>query len=99
MVIFMDEQLKSLKNPTRILTILMFLAVIITSIGAEALSQALPFVPEATITVIVGVCAWAVSQYGTEARVVRAEDIKEQKIISGIDTDIETTDEVDYDGI
>lgn len=95
----MDEQLKSLKNPTRILTILMFLAVIITSIGAEALSQALPFIPEATITVIVGVCAWAVSQYGTEARVVRAEDIKEQKIISNTNTDIEGTNEVDYDGI
>ena len=95
----MDEELKSLKNPTRILSILMFLAVIITAIGAESLSQALPFVPEATITVIVGVCAWAVSQYGTEARVVRAEDIKEQKIISNTNTDIEGTNEVGYDGI
>ena len=51
----MEEELKSLKNPTRILSILMFLAVIITSIGVESLSQALPFIPEATITVIVGV--------------------------------------------
>lgn len=95
----MEEELKSLKNPTRILSILMFLAIIITSIGVESLSQALPFIPEATITVIVGICAWAVNQYGTEARIVRAEDIKEQEIISDIGNSTEDTIEVDTDGV
>lgn len=95
----MDEELKSLKNPTRILSILMFLAVIVTAVGAESLGQAFPFVPEATITTIVGICAWAVNQYGTEARIVRAEDLKEQKIISSIDNDIEDTIEVDNNGV
>lgn len=99
LVIIMEEELKSLKNPTRILSILMFLAIIITSIGVESLSQALPFIPEATITVIVGICAWAVNQYGTEARIVRAEDIKEQEIISDIGNSTEDTIEVDTDGV
>lgn len=95
----MSEELKSLKNPTRILTVLMFLAVIITSIGAEALGQALPFVPQAIITGVVGACAWAVTQYGTESRVVRAEDIKEQEIVRDIESDIEFEDEVGEDGV
>lgn len=95
----MSEELKSLKNPTRILSILMFAAVIIVSIGAEALGQALPFVPEAIITGIVGACAWAVNQYGTESRIVRAEDIKEQEVIADIESDMDFEDEVDYDGI
>ena len=71
-------ELKSLKNPTRILTILMFLAVIITSIGEEALGQALPFLPSVVITGIVGASAWAVTQYGTERRVVRAEELRDE---------------------
>ena len=68
-------ELKSLKNPTRILSILMFIAVIITSIGADALGEALPFVPHAMLVGFVGACAWAVNQYGTESRIVR-EDIQ-----------------------
>lgn len=95
----MDETLKSLKNPTRILSILMFLAVIIVSIGAESLGQALPFVPQALLTGIVGACAWAINQYGTEARIVRAEDIKEQEIISNIDNSTEDTVKVDEYGV
>ena len=93
----MSDELKSLKNPTRILTILMFLAVFVTSVGAEALGTALPFVPQVVITGIVGVSAYAVTQYGTERRVVRAEDIKEQEIISDIEDNFST--ETDGNGI
>ena len=95
----MVEELKSLKNPTRILTILMFLAVMITSIGAEALGQALPFVPQAIITGIVGVSAYAVTQYGTERRIVRAEALKEQEVIADFEDGFEIETEFDEDGI
>lgn len=74
----MDE-LKSLKNPTRILTILMFLAMFIYSIGAEGLAQLLPGVPFVIITGIVSVATYAVTQYGTERRIVRAEELKDQE--------------------
>lgn len=90
-VIFMTE-LKSLKNPTRILSILMFFAVFIVAIGPEALGQALPFIPQATIVGIVTACGWAVNQYGTESRVVRAEDIKEDEFA-------ESELQVDEDGV
>ena len=79
------SELKSLKNPTRILTLLMFVAVFITSVGAEALGSALPFVPEVIITGIVGACAWLVTQYGTELRIERAEELKEQEVIENFE--------------
>lgn len=72
-------ELKSLKNPTRILTILMFLAFIVYSIGAQELARILPFIPEAGITVIVGVATYLVTQYGTEARIKRAEALKDEE--------------------
>ena len=72
-------ELKSLKNPTRILTALMFIAFIIYSIGMDGLRQALPFVPEVGLTVIFGAATWAITQYGTEKRVVRAEELKEDE--------------------
>lgn len=78
-------ELKSLKNPQRILSVLMFIAVFIVAIGPEALGQALPFVPQAFLVGIVSACAWAISQKGTENRVVRAEDLKENQIINNID--------------
>lgn len=95
----MSDELKSLKNPTRILTILMFIAIFITSIGADSLGSALPFVPQAIITGVVGVCAYAVTQYGTEKRVVRAEELKEQEIISDIEDNPNIEAEVDEDGV
>ena len=91
-------ELKSLKNPTRILSILMFIAVIITSIGADALGEALPFVPHAMLVGFVGACAWAVNQYGTESRIVRAEDLKEQEIMSDLDNNNESEYEPDKYG-
>lgn len=71
-------ELKSLKNPTRILTALMFIAFIIYSIGMEGLHQVLPFVPEVGITIIFGMATWAITQYGTEKRVVRAEELRDE---------------------
>ena len=72
------EELQSLKNPTRILTALMFIAFIIYTIGVDGLSQILPFASQTTLTIIVGVAAWAVTQYGTERRVVRAEELRDE---------------------
>lgn len=71
-------ELKSLKNPTRILTALMFIAFIIYSIGINGLTQALPFVPEFIITAIFGAAAFLVTQYGTERRVERAEELRDE---------------------
>ena len=71
------EELKSLKNPTRILTIIMFLAVFISSVGADGLSQLLPGVSPVALAGIVSVCAYIVAQYGTERRIVRAEELKD----------------------
>lgn len=73
------EELKSLKNPTRILTALMFLAVFIYSIGADGLSQLLPGVSPVFIAGVVSVATYAVTQYGTEKRIVRAEELKDQE--------------------
>lgn len=101
----MEEELKSLKNPTRILTILMFLAVFITAIGAEGLTQLLPGVSPVVVAGIVGVAGYAVTQYGTEKRIVRAEEMKDQEYqeefsdIVSVD-DIDDIDDIDeIDGI
>lgn len=75
----MREELKSLKNPTRILTILMFLAGFICYLGTNGLSQVLPGVSPAVITAIVTIATYAVTQYGTEKRIVRAEELKDQE--------------------
>lgn len=71
-------ELKSLKNPTRILTALMFIAFIIYSIGLNGLQQALPFVPEVIITAIFGAATFLITQYGTEKRVIRAEELRDE---------------------
>lgn len=71
-------ELQSLKNPTRILTALMFFAFIIYSMGTEGLSQALPGIPTWITTFLVGVATWAITQYGTERRVVRAEELRDE---------------------
>ena len=75
----MSEDLKSLKNPTRILTILMFLAVFVSSVGADGLAQLIPGASPVLLAGIVGVAAYAVAQYGTEKRIVRAEELKDQE--------------------
>lgn len=69
-------ELQSLKNPQRLTAILMFLAVFVTSVGPEALGQTLPFIPQVFLTGIVTACAWFISQYKVESRVVRAEERK-----------------------
>ena len=93
------SELKSLKNPTRILTLLMFIAVFITSVGVEGLEQVLPFIPQVIITGIVGACAWAITQYGTELRINRAEELKEREIISDYEDNFSIGTETDDDGI
>ena len=75
----MKEELKSLKNPTRILTILMFLAGFVYSIGAEGLTQILPGVPYFVVTAIVSFSTYVITQYGTERRIERAEALKDQE--------------------
>lgn len=80
-------EIQSLKNKQRLLAILMFLATLISALGSEQLAQLLPWASTATITLLVTGSAWLISQYGTEARVVRAEEKKEAEIISTMDTD------------
>ncbi len=87
-------ELKSLKNPTRILTALMFIAFIVYSIGMDGLSQALPFVPEVVITMIFGAATFLVTQYGTEKRVVRAEELRDEaNSIENLDEDIDPNED------
>lgn len=88
-------ELKSLKNPTRVLTIFMFVAMFIYSIGAEGLAQLLPGVPFVVITGIVSVATFAITQYGTEKRIVRAEELKDQEY----ENIIESNDEMIEDGV
>lgn len=91
-----SEELKSLKNPTRLLTIFMFLAVFISAIGAEGLSQLIPGIPPVVLAGIVGVAGYAVTQYGTEMRIVRAEELKDQEYET-VDSTVEE-DELIPDG-
>lgn len=83
----MNEEIKSLKNPTRVLTIVMFLAVFVSSVGADGLAQLLPGVPPVVLAGIVSVCAYAVAQYGTERRIVRAEELKDLEYEQAEDED------------
>lgn len=98
-------ELQSLKNPTRILTAVMFIAFIIYSIGMDGLSQALPFVPQVIITAIFGAATFLVTQYGTEKRVVRAEEMKDAEYAEvsteslDIDADNVDIDMDDVDGV
>lgn len=92
----MNENLQSLKNPTRILTILMFFAMFIYSTGVEGLTQILPGVPNSVITGLVTLATFAVTQYGTEKRIVRAEELKDQEYTSD---SIEASEELIEDGV
>ena len=71
-------ELKSLKNPTRILTALMFISFIIYTIGVDGLSQIIPFAPQTVLTIIFGAATYIVTQYGIEQRVIRAEELKDE---------------------
>lgn len=82
-------EIKSLKNPQRILTALMFLAFLVYTLGTEQLRQILPFASEATITVLVAAATFIVTQYGTERRVVRAEDKLESEILSSMEDELD----------
>lgn len=85
------SDLQSLKNPQRLSTVAMFLAVFISAIGPEALGQTLPFIPQVTLTGLVTACAWYIAQYnsrtGVESRVERAEELKAEEVISNLESD------------
>lgn len=89
----MQEELKSLKNPTRILTIFMFLAVFISSIGADGLAQLVPGLSPVACAGIVSTCAYIIAQYGTEKRIVRAEELKDQEYQEDIEDEDELIDD------
>lgn len=94
----MQEELKSLKNPTRILTIIMFAAVFVTSIGAEGLSQLIPGISPVVAAGIVAIAGYAVTQYGTEKRIVRAEELKDLEYTEEESDDLaDSSDEFDED--
>lgn len=78
-------EIQSLKTKQRILAILMFIATCITALGSKQLSQLLPWASTAVITILVTGSALLISQYGTEARVVRAEDIKEAEVLAAME--------------
>lgn len=78
-------EIQSLKSKQRILAILMFIATCITALGSEQLTQLLPWASTATITILVTGSAWLISQYGTEVRVVRAEDKKEAEVLAAME--------------
>ena len=75
-------ELKSLKTPTRILTAIMFISFIICSIGIDGLRDIMPFASQTTLMIIVGVATWFITQYGTEKRVARAEELIDNSYIS-----------------
>lgn len=85
-------ELKSLKTPTRILTAIMFISFIICSIGIDGLHEILPFASQTTLTIIVGAATWAITQYGTEKRVVRAEELIDDSY-SSEETNFDLVDE------
>ena len=87
------EELKSLKNPTRILTVFMFLAVFISAIGSDGLAKLIPGISPVISVGIVSVCAYIVAQYGTERRIVRAEELKDQEYQDGIEEYQDGTEE------
>lgn len=94
----MQEELKSLKNPTRLLTILMFLAVFISSIGADGLAKLVPGISPVVAAGTVSVAAYFIAQYGTERRIVRAEEIKDQEYNAEEEVLVDTINELIDDG-
>ena len=94
-------ELKSLKNPTRLLTVLMFVSFVIYTIGIDTLRQILPFVPETFLTVIMAAATYIVIQFGTEKRVVRAEELKDEEYLDSDTNSIldDVDSEIDEDGI
>ncbi len=88
-------ELQSLKNPTRLITVIAFIAFIIYNMGTEGLTQILPGVPQAYITAIFGAAAYAVTQYGTEKRVVRAEELKDEEFKNELDSESAEVEEDD----
>lgn len=90
----MTEELKSYKPYARLVTIISAIIIILAGLDASKVIELFPAYASQinTILVLAGLIAPAIAQ---EQRVVRAEDLKEQEVLS--DDDIECSD--DDDGI
>lgn len=90
----MTEELKSYKPYARLVTIISAIIIILAGLDASKVIELFPAYASQinTILVLAGLIAPAIAQ---EQRVVRAEDLKEQEVLS--DDDIEYSD--DDDGI
>lgn len=90
----MTEELKSYKPYARLVTIISAIIIILAGLDASKVIELFPAYATQinTILVLAGLIAPAIAQ---EQRVVRAEDLKEQEVLS--DADIEYSD--DDDGI
>ena len=97
-VIIMIEEIQSYKPYARIVTVLSAIIIILASLDASQVINLFPQYANQinTIIMIAGLLAPAIAQ---EKRVVRAEEKKEQEIISNIDTVADPEVPVDEDGI
>ncbi len=84
----MNEELKSYKPYARCITIISALIIIIASLDASKVIELFPEYAGQinTILMLAGLIAPAIAQ---EQRVIRAEDLKEQEVLSDIDIPVD----------
>lgn len=94
----MKEELQSYKPYARIVTIVSAIIIAIAGLDASKVIDLFPAYANQinTILFIAGLIAPAIAQ---EQRVVRAEDLKEQQVISNIEGTVQSEIPVDEDGI
>lgn len=84
----MNEELKSYKPYARCITIISAIIIIIASLDASKVIELFPEYAGQinTILMLAGLIAPAIAQ---EQRVIRAEDLKEQEVLSDIDIPVD----------
>lgn len=84
----MNEELKSYKPYARCITIISALIIIIASLDASKVIELFPEYAGQinTILMLAGLIAPAIAQ---EQRVIRAEDLKEQEVLSDIEIPVD----------
>lgn len=84
----MNEELKSYKPYARCITIISALIIIIASLDASKVIELFPEYAGQinTILMLAGLIAPAIAQ---ERRVIRAEDLKEQEVLSDIEIPVD----------
>lgn len=84
----MSEELKSYKPYARCITIISAIIIIIASLDASKVIELFPEYAGQinTILMLAGLIAPAIAQ---EQRVIRAEDLKEQEVLSDIDIPVD----------